>query len=233
MMLKLPASAGMSGEATHDSRRWKAGEQRALPDAPRAGRGGGIDHVVAGGPFGHQAADGLGRVLQVGIHQHDRVATGVAQAGVDGGLMAEVSRQVDHADMGIACGQRVEDVAGGVGRAVVDEDDFLARATCQQRAVHAAVQLFQHKGFVVDRQHDADQGLVERWTGHGISRLLARSDGRERRRCRVPERLSTIAEQPIASRSADSGGFGRAGAARTTDRRPSHAWRDPLGTQQT
>ena len=129
MMLKLPASAGMRGRRHARQQAVEAGEQAALPERLGPVAPHGIDDVVAGDPFGHQAADRLGRVLQVGIHQHDRIAPRVAQTGLDGGLMPEVARQVDDADVDVALGQTVENLRGGVGRAVVDENDFLARAT--------------------------------------------------------------------------------------------------------
>ena len=150
----------------------EAGEQAAFPDRLGPVASHGIDHVVAGDPFGHQATDRLGRILQIGIHQHDRIAPRVAQPGLHGGLMPEVSGQVDHADISETLGQAVEDLRRLVGRAVVDEDDLLARAAGEHRTVDAALQLFEHPGFVEDRQHDADQCFFEWWTGHGISRLL-------------------------------------------------------------
>ena len=65
-------------------------------------------------------------MLEVAIHQHDRIAAGVAQAGAQRRLVAEVAREGDEADMRIARRQALDLGQRAIGRAVVDEQDLAA-----------------------------------------------------------------------------------------------------------
>ena len=84
----------------------------------------GVDDVGAGAPALDHLEDQLGGVLQVGVnHRHD-VTGGMLEAGGECGLVAEVAREVDHADARIGGGESVEQLGRAVGRAVVDEHEL-------------------------------------------------------------------------------------------------------------
>ena len=59
-----------------------------------------VDDVVALAPALDERAEQVGRVLQVDVHRDQDVAPGMVDAGGQGGLLAEVARQVDHPDAG-------------------------------------------------------------------------------------------------------------------------------------
>ena len=83
------------------------------------------DHVVARIDRGEQARNFLGRILQVGVERHHDLAAALAKAGQDGGVLAEVARQFDHAHRAMrARGDLAQDVERLIGRAVVDEQEL-------------------------------------------------------------------------------------------------------------
>ena len=135
MMLKLPASAGMGVDATRDSSRWKRARTGSASTTPRAARGAGhrprrsrVIHSATSRPI---ASGESCRSESISTTASPR---GVGQTGLDGGLMAEVARQMDHADVRDAASADESRISrGGVGRAVVDEDDFLPRAAVGHR----------------------------------------------------------------------------------------------------
>src|SRR5207253_4439146 len=66
----------------------------------------------------------VGVVLLVAVHEDDDPAAGVAEAGADRGGLAEVAAELDDPDPWIALVPGEGHGAGGVGAAVVDEDDL-------------------------------------------------------------------------------------------------------------
>ena len=68
----------------------------------------GVDDVAAGPPVVEHERDQLGRILEVGVEHHDRVASRMVEAGGQRGLMAEVARQLDHAHARVVGRELVE-----------------------------------------------------------------------------------------------------------------------------
>jgi uncharacterized protein (DUF934 family) len=79
-----------------------------------------VDHVGALAPLGDHVRDQLRRVLQVGVDHRHHVAHSVLQASRQGGLVAEVARQVDHPHAAVARGDLIEQPRRVVAGAVVD-----------------------------------------------------------------------------------------------------------------
>lgn len=70
----------------------------------------------------------VGVVFEVGILDEDDIAGGFGEAGVEGGAFALVVVVEGGDDVGEAGGEGGEEVAGAVGGAVIDEDDFALEA---------------------------------------------------------------------------------------------------------
>ena len=85
----------------------------------------GDDDVGAVAPPLDQLGDQLGWVLEVAVDHHDRVPARVVQAGGQRHLVAERPREMQDADALVGVGQTVEDLGGGVRRAVVDDHDLV------------------------------------------------------------------------------------------------------------
>ncbi len=89
------------GEAAHDrvepARGGELHARLALPHAPL-----GDDDVRAVAPASDQLGDQLGRVLEVAVEHHHRVADRVVEAGGDRHLVAERPREVQHAHARVA-----------------------------------------------------------------------------------------------------------------------------------
>ena len=109
----------------------------------------GIHDVAAGAPVVEHARDQLGRILEVGVEHHDRVAAGMVETGGQRGLMAEVARQLNQAHAGIVRGELAELGLGAVGRAVIDEHELELEPV--ERAAHARVELLDRGLLVVHR----------------------------------------------------------------------------------
>lgn len=83
------------------------------------------DHlVVAVGVLLQHAADELGRVLEIRVHDDDRIAVGVLEAGEHGGFLAEVATEGEIADPRVGSRQLLQDRQRAVSTAVVDVDDL-------------------------------------------------------------------------------------------------------------
>jgi len=144
-------------EAAHDAveRRRREDLEAALARAPMAR---GIDDIVAGAEALDERADQLGRVLQVAVHQHHRVAARRVDAGRRRDLVTEVARKGDHPQVRIAFERVQQQPACGVAAAVVDGDHFVGCGRIGQRRHHIgdpAQQLRDIAGFVIERHDDA------------------------------------------------------------------------------
>ncbi len=87
------------------------------------------DVVVAFVHFGDQAADFLGRILQIRVQGNDAPAAHVLEAGHDRHMLAEVAvEQDDPGDIWPLLELFAQDGGGAVAAAVVDEDDLVRDA---------------------------------------------------------------------------------------------------------
>ena len=142
----------------------------------------GDDDVRALAPARDQVGDELGRILEIAVDHHHRVAARVVEPGGQRQLVAEGPRQVQDADAGIALGELVEDRGGGVRRAVVDDHDLVGEVP--ERGRDASAELGGEPFLVEHRRHHAEQ-----------AQLAGGHDGRE---CRAPEpRYDPVAVTPV------------------------------------
>ena len=81
--------------------------------------------IVSAAPFRDQGRYHLGRMLEVAIHEDDRLAVGMAQPGAERGLMAEIACECNKTHGLIAFRQGLNLGQGVVGRAVIDKDDLV------------------------------------------------------------------------------------------------------------
>ena len=112
-----------------------AGEAGARPGVARAVAAG---HDLVGALLEELEHPGqqVRRVLQVGVHDGHRSAARVAEAREHGRLLAEVAAQGQVAHPWVALGGRLDEVEGGVGAAVVDDQDLEVRvASADRRAL--------------------------------------------------------------------------------------------------
>jgi len=111
---------------------------------------------VAGLPLLDQGGDQFGRILQVGVDHHHRVAGGGIEPGGQRRLLAEVARQLQRAGPRIGFKQGGDDRPGVVGAAVVD----VQHAAIERQLIHdrtqALVERAQHGGFVVGGDDDGE-----------------------------------------------------------------------------
>jgi hypothetical protein len=112
------------------------GVERAVEEASRGdlepalrvfGAPHGVDDVVSLAGLVHERRDDLGRMLEVGVHRDDEVAGRCGEAGGQGDLVPEVPRQPDPPEALVVTGRGFDRLPGGVGRAVVDDDDLPLR----------------------------------------------------------------------------------------------------------
>ena len=99
----------------------------------------------------------------IGVEEREVVALDVAGALVAGGAEAVVGG-VDHADPRVAGGPLLGDVAGPVGRAVVDHDRLPGAVGLRHEALQARRQPLLD---AVGGHHDADQRVTSPQQPHG------------------------------------------------------------------
>ena len=118
------AGVGALGEPVDQPLRASRGEVAQGAVRRLVGRPG-VDDV---GLLGHrrveQGADRLGVVLAVLVHGDDPLAAGRGDAGQGRRVLAEVAAQPDRAHPVVGRGEGADGVVGGVGAAVVHEDDL-------------------------------------------------------------------------------------------------------------
>ena len=120
----------------------------------------GIDHVVALAPARDHLRDQFRRVLQVGVDRHHGGAGGMIQAGGERHLLAEVARQVDDLDAGLARVPVQQALEGVVAAAVVDADDLPAASGLVEDAADTFEEGVEVVGLVVHRRDDGDFGRL-------------------------------------------------------------------------
>src|SRR6266404_4857232 len=122
---------------------------------PGAGAPAAIHDLEAFAPAGDHLQHHLGRILQVRVHHHDRLAVRVIEAGGDRGLVAEVPRDGEDAVSRLARGERAQQLERVVLRSVVDEDHLCLEAEPLQELLQPRVQSRNHGFFVVDGKDEA------------------------------------------------------------------------------
>ena len=100
-----------------------------------------FDHLVE---FGNL----IGAVLEVGIHSDDHVAFDDLEAFVQRGRLAVVPPEAQGFHIGIGFRKALDDGPRVVGRAIVDEDDFIGKAMLVHHATDPCLQLGQRLGFI-------------------------------------------------------------------------------------
>ena len=104
-----------------------------------------------------QRGDGLGRILEVAVHEHDHVSGNLVDGGGEGDLVAEVARQLYDHNSGIALGGGFEHPKSSVGTAIVHENHFVRTAGERvEDGSGPANELGHNRFFVVDRDGDGD-----------------------------------------------------------------------------
>ncbi len=112
----------------------------------------GIDDVVAFQMRPDEVGDRLRRVLQVPVHQDDRVPGDVVERRGKRGLVAEVPGKSDDREARLGGRRTDQCLSGSIPAPVVDKDDLMraARDSVQHHS-QAAEQLRQQLDLVVDR----------------------------------------------------------------------------------
>lgn len=87
-----------------------------------AGDAAGGDTVVAFVKEGEHLGEKAGRILAIGVHNGDIVASGVLEAGEHGGFFAKVAREREIMDARVGFGEGFELGEGVIAAAVVNED---------------------------------------------------------------------------------------------------------------
>ena len=127
--------------------------QAALSPAGAAG-----DHYLCALlPRRYQLRYQGGRILEVAVHDDDRLALGDRKPGADGLLVAPVARQVsDHHGRGVGLVKPGEEAQGLVFASIVDVDDLPGFREAGHDLVDVGVQPLQQEFLVIDRNDDGD-----------------------------------------------------------------------------
>ena len=97
-------------------------------------------------------------MLQVGIHDDDRVAPGMVEPGRDGDLLAEIAAEGDRADPRLVTADLADPLQGIVPAAVVDEDHLPGRGDAIEDRQQAFAEGRDIRALVVDGDDDAELG---------------------------------------------------------------------------
>lgn len=119
----------------------------------------GVDHV----------RDHFGRVLKIAVDKDDAIAARVVDAGGDGGLVAEVSGEIENFDAWIFSVNLPKHFERAVAAAVVDANQFPRIADGIQGGGHPLAKLGKIVFLVEDGDDDGDHvGHDKRWEGNKI-----------------------------------------------------------------
>ena len=139
-------------QPVEEGRAQSAEEGLALAPAPYR-----VHDVVLFAPARDQLRDDLGRVLQVAVHDHDRLAGRPIEARRDGDLVPEVSRERQDLVPGVSpCEQGHQD-RRLVGASIVDEDDLGRLAQGVEDLRQPLFERPERLLLVVDRDDDRKQ----------------------------------------------------------------------------
>jgi len=141
-------------DAIKRARRYELERPLAFARAPRR-----INDVVAFSPAFQKRTDQFGRILQIAVHQHDRIPPRGIDARRRSELMAEVPRQVDDDDLVVRQCKVAKPQQRCVARAVVHQDQLVTRRSGQlaHDAADTPHQFVDVAFFVEDRDDDRDQ----------------------------------------------------------------------------
>ncbi len=95
-------------------------------------------------------------VLEVAVGCDDDAATGGGESGRKRGRLSEVAPELNHAHARVALVQGPQRVERAVGAAVVHENQLIGSAGGLERRGQFAMELFQIRGFIEDRDDDRD-----------------------------------------------------------------------------
>ena len=156
-----------------------------------------IDHVGALAPVPDEVGDQLGRMLEVGVHEHGGVAGRVGEPGCRRDLLAEVAAERDRLEARIASVERPQHRHRAVRGAVVDEDRLPLEA---QAVEHRAQTLHQgrDRACLVEAGHDHRQPRATRRPWLLPGRRLGRGGhtGRHARHVKDLQCQETVAALP-------------------------------------
>ena len=107
-------------------------------------------------PAPEKLRDDLGRVLQVGVHDHDRVAVRVVHARGDRQLVAEVAREREQLDPRVPLGAGGRPRRRAVPAAVVDEEQLEILGLLLEHAAQAIAEDGEALLLVQERHDDDD-----------------------------------------------------------------------------
>ena len=116
-----------------------------------------VDHLVALPPERDHLEHHLRRVLEVAVHDHDRVAGGEVEPRRDRQLVAEVAGQEEQLHPLVVGAELAHHLAAAVGAAIVDEDELAVPLDLSRHRVEAAVKLRQDLLLVAHRNDERDR----------------------------------------------------------------------------
>ncbi len=152
LAVHLPAD-GAADQQVEESREALVGDALAAAVALH-----GVHHVGAVAPALDKRGEQARGVLQIAVHDDDRVTARDAQAGRERALLPEVPRKMDGLDPGARLRELPELVARAVRRPVVDEHDLEARPETAEHLVELVDQRKQDLRLVVERHDHGDLG---------------------------------------------------------------------------
>ena len=117
----------------------------------------GVHDLVALPPERDHLEHDLGRVLEVAVDDHDRVAVGEVEPGRDRQLVAEVPGQEEELDPLVPTPQLAHHLAAAIGAAVVHQDELDLALDLARDRVQPAVELGKDLLLVLHRDHERDR----------------------------------------------------------------------------
>jgi hypothetical protein len=126
-----------------------------------------LHHLGALLPGLHHFRQQRGRMLQVAVHQHDRVAARMLKARGQRRFLAEVARQAQAPDGRVRGALPFDGAPGVVGRAVVHQHQLPGSTQGLQHADDLRQRGVQVRGLAVQRDHQGQGGGALR--RHGIT----------------------------------------------------------------
>ena len=113
-----------------------------------------VDHVESLAPTGRHLQHDLRGVLEIGVHDDDRVAGGDVHAGGDRDLVTEVPGKTKDLEARIGLPRREHQVVAAVAASVVDEDDLGGRVEAVEQEPEPADELGQGLLLVENRDDE-------------------------------------------------------------------------------